>query len=110
MVEERDLVTGCLEVLEKNGIHQGKTNSTDTASGGTESPAKKVKIMTTEEEERFVIKFQTPVSKIDQLSQVVLHVSGRGVSMKKQKKRKHDVKTDTLKKSLLDFPDQFLEV
>ena len=34
----------------------------------------------------------------------------RDVSMKKQGARKHDVKTDTLKKRLLDFPGQFLLV
>ena len=38
------------------------------------------------------------------------HVSDRGVSMKKQGARQHDVKPVTLKKHLLDFPDQFLQV
>ena len=107
MVEERDTVW--LEVLEKNGMHQDNTNSTVDASGGTETPDKKTEIILTEEEERFAKKFHPDVSKIDKPCQIVLrHVSGRGVSMKKQGEKKHDVKSDTMKKCLLDFPDQFL--
>ena len=36
--------------------------------------------------------------------------TGGGASLKNQGARKHDVKTETMKQSLLDFPDQFLQV
>ena len=50
-------------------------------------------------------------SKIDKTRKINLrHVSGRGGSMKKQGARKNDVKPDTLKKRLLDFPGQFFQV
>ena len=51
------------------------------------------------------------MSKFDKARKVALrHVSGRGVSFKKQGARKHDVKSKTLKKRLMDFSDQFLQV
>jgi len=58
-----------------------------------------------------VKKFQSVPSKIDKARKIDLrHVSDRGVSMKNQSSRTHDVKPETLKKSLLDFPDLFLQV
>ena len=61
-------------------------------------------MMLTEEEGRFAKKFKHAVSKIDKPRQIVVrHVSDRGVSMKKQGPRKHDVKSETLKNRLLDF-------
>jgi hypothetical protein len=89
----------------------GTADNTNAASGGTEAPAKKAKIMLTQEEERFTAKFRPAASKIEKARKITLrHVSGRGSSMKKQGTRKHDVKPDTLKQRLLDFPDQFFQV
>jgi len=89
----------------------GNTNSAGDPSGGTEAPAKKARIMLTEEEQAFAKKFQPAASKIDKARKIDLrHVSGRGASGKKKGATKHDVKPETLKKRLLDFPDQFLQV
>ena len=97
--------------LEIVGEQSGTTDSTRTVSEGNEASVKKANIMLTEEEEKFAKQFQPAASKMDKPRKIALrHVSGRGVSMKKQGARKHDVKSDTLKKRLLDFPDQFLEV
>ena len=90
------------------GEQSGTVDSIHSVSGGNEAPAKKSKIMMTEEEENFAKQFQPVASKMDKPRKIALrHVSDRGVSMKKQGARKHDVKSDTLKKRLLDFPDQF---
>ena len=97
--------------LEIVGEQSSTVDSIRSESGGNEAPAKKAKIMLTEEEETFVKQFQPVASKRDKPRKIALrHVSDRGVSMKKQGARKHDVKPDTLKKRLLDFPDQFLLV
>ena len=57
-----------------------------------------IKIMPTEEDEKFVKKFQPVTSKIDESRKITLRqVVGRGVSLKKQGERKHDVIT-SLKK------------
>ena len=94
--EEDDVSDNVLEILGEQSGTPDETNSTDTASGGTcrtEAPAKKTTINLTEVEERFVKKFQPVVSKIDKPWKIVVrHVSVRGVSMKKQGTRKHDVK------------------
>ena len=67
--------------------------------------------MLTEEEEKFAEQFQPAVSKIDKARKTTLRRdSGMGASLKKQGGRKHDVKPETLKNRLLDFPDQFLQV
>ena len=50
----------------------GDTNSTETVSGGTEVTVKKVKIMIPEQDQTFVKKIQSPVSKIDKSWKVVL--------------------------------------
>ena len=64
--------------------------------GGNETPVKKAKIILTEEEEKFDKQFHPVASKMDKPRKIDLrHVSGRGVSMKKQGARKHDVKSDT---------------
>ena len=97
--------------LEIVGEQSGTADSTRAASGGNEAPVEKTKIILTEEEEKFTEQFQHAASKMDKPRKIALrHVSDRGVSMKKQGARKHDVKPDTLKKRLLDFPDQFLLV
>ena len=89
----------------------GTADSTGTASGGTEAPTKKVKITLTEEEENFAKKFHPAASKIDKERKIPLrHVSGRGSSIKKQGARKHDVKPETMKHRLKDFPNQFWQV
>ena len=65
----------------------------------------------TEEEEVFAKKFQSPVSKIEKTRKKDLRqVSDRGVSLKKQGARNHDVKPETMIQRLLDFPNQFLQV
>ena len=94
-------------VLEQSGT----ADSTGAASGGTEAPAKKAKITLTEEEENFAKQFRPAASKIDKERKITLrHVSGRGSSIKKQGTRKHDVKPQTMKQSLMDFSNQFLQV
>ena len=45
----------------------GNTNSTDSASGGTEAPAKKAKIIMTEQQQAFVKSFKPAASKIEWL-------------------------------------------
>jgi hypothetical protein len=74
----------------------GNTNSAGAASGGTGAPAKKAKIMLTEEEQTFAKKFQPAASKNDKPRRIdcidLRHVSGRGASLKKQGSRKHYVK------------------
>ena len=93
------------------GEQSGTADSTRAASGGNEAPAKKAKITLTEVQEAFAQQFKPAASKIDKTRKINLrHVSGRGGSMKKQGARKHDVKPDTLKKRLLDFPGQFFQV
>ena len=68
-------------------------------------------IILTEEEEKFDKQFQSAPSKIDKARKKnQRHVSGRGASLKKQGARNHDVKPETMNQSLLDFPDQFLQV
>ena len=77
---------------------------------GTEAPAKKAKITLTEEQEKFAKQFHPAASKIDKTRKIPSrHVSGRGPSTKKQGSRQHDVKPETLKKRVLQFPDQFLQ-
>jgi len=94
-------------VLEQSGT----ADSAGAASGGTEAPAKKAKITLTEEEENCAKKFRPAASKIDKERKIPLrHVSGRGSSIKKQGARKHDVKPETMKQRLMDFPNQFLQV
>ena len=89
----------------------GTADSTGATSGGTEAPAKKAKITLTEEEENFAKKFRPAASKIDKERKIPLrHVSGRVSSIKKQGARKHDVKPETMKQRLMDFPNQFLQV
>ncbi len=106
--EDDDYSENDLEiVLEQSGT----VDSAGAASGGTESPVKKAKITLTEEEENFAKKFRPPASKIDKERIIPLrHVSGRGSSIKKQGARKHDVKPETMKQCLMDFPNQFLQV
>jgi hypothetical protein len=85
-------------VLEQSGT----ADSGGAASGGTESPDKKVKITLTEEEENFAKKFRPSVSKIDKERKIPLrHVSGRGSFIKKQGARKHDVNPETMKQRLM---------
>jgi hypothetical protein len=78
----------------------GNTISTDTASEGTEAPAKKTKIMLTEKEQAFASLFQPAGSnkprKID-----LRDVSGRGSSLKRQGTTKHDVMCHTFTPLLL---------
>jgi hypothetical protein len=78
----------------------GNTNSTDTTSGGTESPVKKTKIMLTEKEQAFSSLFQPVASnkprKID-----LRDVSVRGSSLKSQGSTKHDVVCHTFTPLLL---------
>ena len=65
----------------------------------------------TEEQERFAKQFLPAASKVVRTRTIsVRHVSGRGSSTRKQGARLHDVKPDTLKKRVLEFPDQFLQV
>ena len=67
------------------GEQSGTVHSTGTASGGTESPAKKSKITFTEEQEAFAQQFKSASSKIDKTRKINLrHVSDRGGSMEKQ--------------------------
>jgi hypothetical protein len=107
---EDDVSDNDLEILDEQSDTSdvaGDTNSTGGTSGGTETPAKKTKIMMTEQEHEFVKKFQPTASKTDKTRKVLLrHVSGRGASGG----RKHDVKPETLKTCLLQFADQFLQV
>ena len=68
--------------LEIVGAQSGTADSIHAESGGNEAPAKKDKIMLTEEEEKFSKQFQPVESKIDKPRKMVLrHVSDRGVSM-----------------------------
>ncbi len=93
------------------GEHSGTADSTGASSAGTEAPAKKAKITLTEEQERFAKQFLPDASKVVRTRKIsVRHVSGRGSSTRKQGARLHDVKPDTLKKRVLQFPDQFLQV
>ena len=63
------------------------------------------------EQQMFTQKVQPSPSKLDKKRKVpVRHVQGRGASMKKNGGRRGDVKTDTLKKRLDEFPTHFLKV
>jgi hypothetical protein len=65
----------------------------------------------TEDQERFAKQFLPDASKVVRTRKIsVRHVSGRGSSTRKQGARLHDVNPDTLKKRVLQFPDQFLQV
>jgi hypothetical protein len=96
--------------LEIVGEESGTADSTGASSAGTETPDKKAKITLTTEQQKFAKQFHASASKIDQPRKMpTRHVTGRGVSIKKQGTRRHDVKPDTLHKRLLNFPDQFLQ-
>jgi hypothetical protein len=66
---------------ERDGEEDGgeeDDDDSDDSSGGTEAPAKKAKIVLTEEEENFAKKFHPVVSKIDKEWKIPLrHVSDR---------------------------------
>ena len=58
------------------------TNSTGAASGETEAPAKKAKIMLTEKQQAFVKMFQPAASKIDKPRNIeIRHVLGKGACL-----------------------------
>lgn len=91
----------------------GNTNGKRAATEGTESeaPTKKPKSILTAAQHTFTQKFKPPPSKVDKPRKLqVRNVTGRGASMKKNGARKGDVKPDTLKKRLEEFPTHFLKI
>jgi hypothetical protein len=99
--DDYDSDDDCQIVLEQSGT----ADSTVASSAGTAAPAKKAKMTLTTEQEKFAKQFHPVVSKIDQPRKIpTRHVTGRGVSMKKQGVRRYDVKPGTLQKRLLNFP------
>ena len=104
--DDDDSHDDCQIVLEQSGT----ADSTGASSAGTKAPAKKANMTLTTEQEKFAKQFHPAASKIDRPRKIpTRHVTGRGASMKKQGARRHDVKSDTLQKRLLNFPDQFLQ-
>ena len=74
-------------------------------------PAKKAKLALTEDEKIFAKNFHPAASKIDKERKIPLrHVTGRGSSVKKQGARKHDVKPETMKQRVMEFPNELLQV
>ena len=113
--EESECESGAENESERDGEEDDDDSDDDlqivASSTGTEAPAKKAKMTLTEEQERFAKQFLPAASKVVRTRKIsVRHVSGRGSSTRKQGARLHDVKPDTLKKRVLEFPDQFLQV
>jgi hypothetical protein len=64
-----------------------------------------------QQEQTLVQKFKPPPSKVDKTRTIVLrHVEDRGESKKKNRGWRGDVKPDTLKKILDEFPTDFLKI
>ena len=113
--EESECESGAENESERDGEEDDDDSDDDlqivASSTGTEAPAKKAKMTLTEEQERFANQFLPAASKVVRTRKISeRHVSGRGSSTRKQGARLHDVKPDTLKKRVLEFPDQFLQV
>ena len=65
----------------------------------------KPKSTMTAEQQTFTQKFKTPPSKVDKTRKITQRqVQYRGVSMKKNGRRRGDVKSDTLKKRRISYP------